>query len=323
MLGGLIPADTQNEMAEEGRLSPGASADAPRAQLAPGQVGEDGSAVTSLALPSGASCRSEVVERFEVRVTIDRHAYERLRHLQTLMSHAIPDGDLAQVLGRAVETTIAVIERRKIGAPRSSRNESKERKTAKLAKSGRTIQPKTAKRGRYIPAPIRREVWNRDGGQCTFVGTGGHRCQARHLLQFDHIEPVARGGGSSAQNLRLRCRAHNQYEAERSFGSAFMKTKRGEAESEKRAAVMAALRNLGCRSDEARRAAEYAESLPGRTLEEHIRSALSYLRPRAVREGPGPYTMTWDSCDGSSPDIMACAGCDDRAPYITTCPGAS
>jgi hypothetical protein len=45
-------------------------------------------------------------------------------------------------------------------------------------------------------------------------------------LEFDHIDPVARGGQPTVERMRLRCRAHNQYEAERIFGTEFMRHKR-------------------------------------------------------------------------------------------------
>ena len=45
-------------------------------------------------------------------------------------------------------------------------------------------------------------------------------------LEFDHIEAFARGGEATTANIRLRCRAHNQYEAERTFGAGFMEAKR-------------------------------------------------------------------------------------------------
>src|SRR5262249_38080499 len=44
-----------------------------------------------------------------------------------------------------------------------------------------------------------------------------------------HIDPVARGGKASVERIRLRCRGHNQYEAEQVFGATFMKKKREEA----------------------------------------------------------------------------------------------
>jgi 5-methylcytosine-specific restriction endonuclease McrA len=77
---------------------------------------------------------------------------------------------------------------------------------------------------------VKRAVWERDQGRCTFVGSGGHRCGARKLLEFDHVDPVARGGQATVERMRLRCRVHNQYEAERTFGAAFMKGKRAAAE---------------------------------------------------------------------------------------------
>jgi 5-methylcytosine-specific restriction endonuclease McrA len=60
-------------------------------------------------------------------------------------------------------------------------------------------------------------VWRRDDGRCAFVGTHG-RCTERGTLEFHHVQPYAAGGVTSIDNLQLRCRAHNQYEAEQFFG---------------------------------------------------------------------------------------------------------
>jgi hypothetical protein len=67
-----------------------------------------------------------------------------------------------------------------------------------------------------------REVYRRDGGRCTYVGTHGHRCRARAFLEFDHVDLVAHGGKSTADKLRLRCRAHNQLTAREVFGDQHM-----------------------------------------------------------------------------------------------------
>ena len=53
-------------------------------------------------------------------------------------------------------------------------------------------------------------------------------------VEFDHIDEVARGGTASVERMRLRCRAHNQYGAERTFGAGFMQQKR---EQSRRAAA--------------------------------------------------------------------------------------
>jgi 5-methylcytosine-specific restriction endonuclease McrA len=75
---------------------------------------------------------------------------------------------------------------------------------------------------RHIPAHVMREVYRRDGGRCTYVGTNGRRCRCRAFLEFDHITPIALGGKSITENLRLRCRAHNQLTARETFGEEHM-----------------------------------------------------------------------------------------------------
>jgi 5-methylcytosine-specific restriction endonuclease McrA len=67
---------------------------------------------------------------------------------------------------------------------------------------------------------VRREVFARDGEQCTFTDDHGARCPSRTLLELDHIESRARGGSDEASNLRVRCRAHNVLHAEAVFGRA-------------------------------------------------------------------------------------------------------
>ena len=65
---------------------------------------------------------------------------------------------------------------------------------------------------RAIPAAIKRAVWERDQGRCSYVDPAtGRRCTSRHLLQIDHIRPWASGGGSEPHNLRLLCHAHHRH----------------------------------------------------------------------------------------------------------------
>lgn len=76
--------------------------------------------------------------------------------------------------------------------------------------------------GRAIPSEIRRSVWRRDQGQCTYSDpVTKRRCTSRYRLEVDHIQPFALGGDHSLENLRLLCRTHNTYAAERVFGKSF------------------------------------------------------------------------------------------------------
>src|SRR5438034_1604969 len=155
-------------------------------QLAPAQVEEPGrpdfpgTGDRELA-PAQVHPRSKLApvarERFLLQVTIGRSTQEKLRYAQQLLGHALPCGDLAQVLERALDTLIERLERRKFAAtpcPRPSARPSRD--------------------PRHIPAQVQRAVWERDGGQGTFTGDTGTRCPARTRLEFDHADPVARGG---------------------------------------------------------------------------------------------------------------------------------
>ena len=72
--------------------------------------------------------------------------------------------------------------------------------------------PQPHVRRRAIPAAVRRQVWERDRGCCSYVDEGsGRRCGARHLLEIDHVVPYALGGSSEPGNLRLLCAAHHRH----------------------------------------------------------------------------------------------------------------
>ena len=128
--------------------------------------------------------------QYMLQVTLSKQTYAKLRHAQALLSHAVPNGDVAEVLDRALDRLIEGIEKRKVGT------------------GARRALAST--RERHIPAVVRRTVWERDGGRCTFVSANGVRCGSSRLVEFDHVDPVARGGEATVDGIRLRCRAHNQ-----------------------------------------------------------------------------------------------------------------
>lgn len=72
---------------------------------------------------------------------------------------------------------------------------------------------------RHIPAATRREVWRRDGGKCTFRSPiSGKVCGSAGDLQLDHLREWAFGGGHDADNLALRCGAHNRWRVGKACG---------------------------------------------------------------------------------------------------------
>jgi 5-methylcytosine-specific restriction endonuclease McrA len=141
---------------------------------------------------------------------LSESAEDDLRALQGLLAHRIPDRNVGEVTEVSYRIARAVLEKDKFAA------------TDRPARARRP-----SKQGsRHVPAHVRRAVWERDGGQCTFVSKDGKRCDERGGLEFDHEREFARGGEATIAGMRLLCRAHNQYAAECTYGAQFMRDKR-------------------------------------------------------------------------------------------------
>jgi hypothetical protein len=85
-------------------------------------------------------------------------------------------------------------------------------------------------RGRYVPAAVRRAVFERDDGRCTYSDASGRRCAETHRLELHHLSAFARGGEHTKENLTLRCHAHNALAAEEDFGIDFVELARSASE---------------------------------------------------------------------------------------------
>ena len=251
------------------------------------------------------------VEAFAVQFTRSRDADGRFRYLQDLLGHQVARGDLAEVYDRAVKALIKHMEHVRFGACKRPR-----------AGGGRLSNDP-----RYIPAQVKREVWIRDGGQCTYVSESGHRCEAKGDVEFDHVEEVARGGEATAANLRLRCRGHNQHAAEQTFGAGFMKRKREEAaaaraekeraraqrEAEREASrlrphqleVIPWLQQLGCSKEQSRIAVERCREMADAPLEDRVKRALSWFGARCART---ILPMTATGASGADSSLVAPTG---------------
>ena len=140
-------------------------------------------------------------DRYHVNFTATADTCEKLEFARDLLRHAIPSGDAAQIFARSLDALIDELVKQKYavtGRPRGNQDHAED--------------------SRYIPAEVKRAVYIRDRGRCAFVGTGGLRCGERGLVEFHHVVPYAVGGGASVDNIELRCRAHNGYEAEVFYG---------------------------------------------------------------------------------------------------------
>ena len=91
----------------------------------------------------------------------------------------------------------------------------KEAKEVKKPKAPKAKPICANRASRYISVSVKNEVWKRDQGKC-------QQCEGRTNLQYEHILPFARGGKSSAENLKLLCSGCNLRAGIMSFGVAKM-----------------------------------------------------------------------------------------------------
>ncbi|HXH29652.1 MAG TPA: HNH endonuclease signature motif containing protein [Bacteriovoracaceae bacterium] len=85
-------------------------------------------------------------------------------------------------------------------------------------KTTRNTKADPSKRSRYIPVSTKREILERSSHRCEHTFLNGKRCEERRFLEFDHVTPYALGGDRSLSNLRVLCRNHNQWKAQKTFG---------------------------------------------------------------------------------------------------------
>lgn len=161
-----------------------------------------------------------------------------LEELAPLLSHCVPDGDLSKIFQYAVRKLLGDLRKKRPAVPLEHAQEAPEETETAAAPAPLTPPPRTStpeipywdvvatklsgfKRA-HIPDALRRFVWARDEGICQGVLPNGKRCRSNWQCEIDHIDPVARGGPTTAENLRVLCRRCNQ-EAERSlFGDGFV-----------------------------------------------------------------------------------------------------
>ena len=146
--------------------------------------------------------------RFKVQFTASQALCDRLREAQALLRHQLPDGDMAEIIERALTLLVQDAKRKRFAKT----------STRRCSKAAR----KNGAASRHIPANIKRAVCARDGGRCAFVGVNGRRCGSRDFLEFHHLDPWARTKRHSTDRIELRCRGHNRYAAVQDYGAEYM-----------------------------------------------------------------------------------------------------
>jgi len=201
---------------------------------------------------AASKCRLEPLSRnrYGVHFTADGEFRALLERVRGLAGHRLPSGDLMTLVKRGLEAYERELEKERFAVGRKALRRrhfaqpssgispgdlsEPEPRTLERPAPGLPQQPDLSTpnspqsapqpkaspgRKRQYSASVLRAVFVRDGKQCSYVSPDGRRCSARRCLELDHIEPFALGGAGTIENLRLRCRAHNQRYARLYFGA--------------------------------------------------------------------------------------------------------
>ena len=211
-----------------------------------------------------------------LRVEFTEEEFADFTKVRDLLSHVVRNGDPAEVIARALSIAVAQLEKQRYGAGPGS------------------AEVKRTPKGRHIPKALRRFIAERDGYCCTFTSPDGHRCGETRALQIDHITPLAQGGETRADNLRLLCAHHNRHEAAKRLGEERMAARREQHDRalaehrkakeealaraltrrESDADLHAALKSLGMTREQSEIAVERTAHLALGPIEDRVQAAL-------------------------------------------------
>ncbi len=200
---------------------------------------------TSAPAPAPASVaprRDEIdpltAELSRLSTTVSRRFLQKLKSAREGLGHAIPGATTEQVLEAALDLLLEKQAKAR-GQVKKPRTVVASTPTAPAASTASAPAPDTDPTSEQpavepnfaeplhrreghreaIPAAVKRAVWERDQGRCTWPLDSGGVCGSTHRLELDHVDPWSKGGEPTQANLRLLCGRHNHVAARRAFGT--------------------------------------------------------------------------------------------------------
>lgn len=135
--------------------------------------------------PESETMRRNSSTSHELRFSLNDNAFKKLDELRGLLAHK-GKRSLKDVFEYSIDLTIEQLKKNKFKLSPKKEKYSMEKSST-----------------RYIPAGVRRAVFEKSGGRC-------ENCGSNYKLEYDHIKPFSFGGETSEKNLRLLCFSCNQ-----------------------------------------------------------------------------------------------------------------
>ncbi|HEY8269778.1 MAG TPA: HNH endonuclease signature motif containing protein [Pseudobdellovibrionaceae bacterium] len=151
-------------------------------------------------------------ESVRLEFTLTQEQYQILKKAQHLISHSVPENNLAKAITYLAQAYIKKVEGSKKNKAKTEGSSLTPSRTEMPFKVYKTLRQKR----KFISLKIRREVFAKAQHCCEFVNPlTGKRCASQFQLQLDHIQPLSCGGSDEITNLRALCGVCNWREAQR------------------------------------------------------------------------------------------------------------
>ena len=150
-----------------------------------------------------------------LHLTVSKRLLEKLDAARDVLSHSHPGATREEIIDAGVTLLLE----------RAAKRRGRVKNPRKSAAAPNAATPARAKDpGRYVPADVRRAIWERDQGKCQWPIEGGGVCGATCRVELDHASrPFAKGGRIlTPGDGRLLCDFHQDVSARREFGNACM-----------------------------------------------------------------------------------------------------
>jgi len=167
-----------------------------------------------------------------LHITVSRRFLEKLQAARAALSHSRPSASAEEILEAGLDLVLRRDAKRKglVQKPRKEmprkekpRKEMPSQEMPSQEMPSQEMPPKENPSAEsHVPAAVKRQVWTRDGGHCQWPLESGGVCGSTLRVELDHRVPLALGGASTADNVRLLCRVHNDLAARRVFGDEWM-----------------------------------------------------------------------------------------------------
>jgi 5-methylcytosine-specific restriction endonuclease McrA len=171
----------------------------------------------------------------QVTLVVSAELMQKLEKLKNLLSHTpkAGHGEYADLIDHLADLALKKLDpnkRRETAEFNNNHSERAQQQPSAQIKPqeqsiSRNAQPAVKlkvqpKNHRYIPAAVKREVWQKAKGQCCYQNPQTRiRCTSKKYLEIDHIMPIAKGGTNKSENLQLLCDAHNRWKGTREFAN--------------------------------------------------------------------------------------------------------